>query len=126
MKIKKKGDYFIAYRDENDLDTSQGGEMNPRIKVGDSLGDINIKTGRFKGNTVCLVELDKHRDEFLKPQKDKYEELINEVIDSIKSDVANGDVTVLDELLRFIPKRNLIQSLSEERWSEFDEIKDLK
>jgi len=123
MKINKKGEYFVAYRDENDLDSPNTG-MNPKIKVGDSLGKMNIKTGRFIGNTVCLIELSIYRDNFnrdklVKNKEEKYELLIDEVIKNIKSDIENGDETVLDELLRMIPKKNLIESLAEERWSEF-------
>lgn len=57
MKILKKGNRFVAYRDENDTN------MNPDIKVGDKLGHISIKghryesSGSFCGNTVCLIPL---------------------------------------------------------------------
>ncbi len=118
MKIKKKGKMFVAYRDEHDT----GKDFSDGIKVGDSLGQISITTGRFCGNTVCLVLLSNHLDEYLKPQQEKYEELIDEVIDNIKKDVEAGDLTVLDELLRMIPTRNLIQSLGEERWNNYKGI----
>jgi hypothetical protein len=59
MKIKKKGNMLVAYRDENDVDSIDTG-MNQQIKVGDSLGKISIKTGKFTGNTVCLIALNNH------------------------------------------------------------------
>lgn len=117
MKILKKGNKFVAYRDEHD----KGEYFHDGIKVGDSLGQISI-TGRFAGNTVCLIELNNHLAEYLKPQQEKYEELIDEVIEEIKSDINSGDLTVLDELLRMIPTRNLIQSLGEERWDNYKGI----
>lgn len=46
--------------------------------------------------------------------------LVDEVIEQIKKDVHDGDFTVIDELLKFIPKKYLIGSLPEERWKEFE------
>ena len=48
------------------------------------------------------------------------QELIDEVIEEIKKDISIGDYTVLDELLHFIPRQNLVQSLSEERWKAYE------
>jgi hypothetical protein len=48
------------------------------------------------------------------------QKLVDEVIENIKKDIAMGDYTVLDELLHFIPRKNLIQSLSEERWKTYE------
>jgi hypothetical protein len=50
-------------------------------------------------------------------------DFIDEVIEEIKSDIAQGDVTVLDELLRRIRSSTLIESLPEERWSEFKSLR---
>lgn len=46
------------------------------------------------------------------------ETLIDRVIGSIKDDLAQGDETVLDELLGMVPSSNLIMSLPEEVWPE--------
>lgn len=118
MKILKKGNKFVAYRDEHD----KGERFYDRIKVGDSLGQISITTGRFAGNTVCLIELNNHLAEYLKPQQDKAEELIDEVIEEIKKDISDGDTTVLAEILANVPFKVLIHSLPEERWKNYKGI----
>jgi hypothetical protein len=91
MKIKRKGDKLYAYRDENDVEG-----FNPRIKVGAELGFINIRTKKFTGNTVCLVELHKEAEKIM-------DKLVDDCIERIKEDVEIGDVTAIDELLRFVP-----------------------
>lgn len=45
--------------------------------------------------------------------------LINTVVDQIKKDIENRDETAICELLSFIPKKNLINFLPEEQWSQF-------
>lgn len=45
--------------------------------------------------------------------------VIDAVIEQLKKDFENGDYTVLDELLGFIPINTLIQSLPEEEWSKY-------
>lgn len=45
--------------------------------------------------------------------------LIDDVIIYLKQNFAEGDYTVLEELLQFVPLENLIHSLPEERWKEF-------
>lgn len=47
------------------------------------------------------------------------EQLINEVIENIKKDVYSGDLTAVDELLRFIPTKYLIGYLPEEEWYKY-------
>jgi len=51
---------------------------------------------------------------------DDDQQLVDEVIEEIQKDIRIGDLTVLDELLKFIPKKYLIGSLAEERWKEFE------
>ena len=46
--------------------------------------------------------------------------LIDRVIVQIQRDFAMGDVTALDELLKFIPKENLISFLPEDEWERFE------
>jgi hypothetical protein len=49
--------------------------------------------------------------------------LIDAVIEEIKQDVKDGDLTVLEELLKFIPEANLLQALPEEQWKHYPKIK---
>jgi hypothetical protein len=42
------------------------------------------------------------------------EQLIDSAIEQIKKDIENGDVTAIDELLRYVPTQNLKDFLSEE------------
>lgn len=110
MKIKKKGNKFVAYKEASDVNNP---DINDSIKVGAELGYINISTGKFVGNTACLVELGKKQDEYVTS-------LVDEVIEQIKSDMLQGDVTVLDEILKHVPIQTLIHSLPEENWKKFE------
>ena len=87
--IKKVGNFFIAY------------DVTDKKK---SYGRINIQTGKFVGNTRCLVVLTEHNDKFK-------QSLIDEVLEEIKKDIANGDLTAIEELLRFTPYKNLMAYL---------------
>ncbi len=107
MKIKKKGNFFVAHRDATDTN------LDPRIKVGDSLGKISIETGKFVGNTACLIALTEKHEEYV-------QKLVDEVTEQVKADMLHGDVTVLDEILKHVPIQVLIHSLPEERWKEFE------
>jgi hypothetical protein len=114
MKIKKKGNQFIAYCDEND--NFVGVELRSPIKVGNWLGQISIKTGRFVGNTICASLLHKHLDDYEKlngAYKSKKDQLIDGCIERIKKDIAEQDLTAIDELLRFVPEKYLKGFLSE-------------
>ena len=42
------------------------------------------------------------------------EQLIDNAIEQIKKDIENGDLTAIDELLRYVPTQNLRAFLSEE------------
>ena len=50
---------------------------------------------------------------------DRKQEIVDAVIESLKKDFNLGDYTVLDELLSFIPIKNLIQALPEEEWPKY-------
>ncbi len=51
-KIKKQGNKFVYFNDK-----------------GDSMGSINITTGKFVGATVCSLELYNHLEEYKKTPK---------------------------------------------------------
>jgi hypothetical protein len=106
MKIKKVGMKFVAYRDENDINGSNG--FNSNLKVGNALGSIGIETESFVGNTCCLIELRKHLQQFKENgYVSKKQVLINQVLERIKSDVNDGDLTAIDELLKRVPNKYL-------------------
>jgi hypothetical protein len=47
-------------------------------------------------------------------EKEDFNNLVDSVIEKIKEDIKDGDLTAIDELLRFVPKENLIGYLPEE------------
>ena len=90
MKILKKGQTLVAYRDETDT------ELNHQIKVGDSLGRISIKTGKFMGNTAALIPLNEALEQLKKETNVKNAQLIlgidlvgGEKLDEIKQIMLN-------------------------------------
>lgn len=46
--------------------------------------------------------------------------LIERVVEQIKSDLLSGDVESLEELLSFVPKENLLGYLPEEEWEKYE------
>lgn len=55
------------------------------------------------------------------------QKLIDAVIEDLKENsFKHEDYTVLDELLSFIPVKNLIQALPEEQWDKYLKIFKLK
>ena len=89
FKIKKVGNYFVAH------------DITDKKRT---YGRINIQTGKFVGDTRCLVVLTEHNDKFK-------QSLIDEVLEEIKKDIASGDLTAIEELLRFTPYKNLMAYL---------------
>ena len=61
-----------------------------------------------------------------KPKLKTKEQLINRVLDELNEQVCNGDFTVLEELLSFIPNDKLIGSLDEDEWKIYSRIKVVK
>lgn len=51
--------------------------------------------------------------EAIEIQKEQKQKLIDECLEEIKNDVLSGDVTAIDELLKFIPAKNLRAYLPE-------------
>tara|TARA_Y100000114_G_scaffold151616_1_gene168623 strand:+ start:106 stop:297 length:192 start_codon:yes stop_codon:yes gene_type:complete len=50
------------------------------------------------------------------------QQLIDDVIDRIKSDLSSGDETAIDELLNFTPIQNLICFLPERDWKKYKSL----
>ena len=83
--IKKVGNYFVAYDD---------------VEKNVTYGRINIDTGKFVGDTRCLVALSEYQDKHKQG-------IIDSVLEQIQKDVAEGDLTAIEELLGFLPIKNL-------------------
>ena len=52
-------------------------------------------------------------------QAERKQKLADDVLEQIKEDALHGDYIVLDELLKMIPSKNLIQALPEEKWGDY-------
>ena len=89
--IKKLGNYFVAYDD---------------VEKNVTYGRINIDTGKFVGDTRCLVALSEYQDKHKQG-------IIDSVLEQIQKDVAEGDLTAIEELLGFLPIKNLKNYLPE-------------
>ena len=51
-----------------------------------------------------MIALTNYWDENVRKKQD---ELYDKVLEQIKQDVADGDLSAIDELLKFVPKENL-------------------
>jgi len=116
MKFRRKGGALAVFcTEENEFPTTG-------FKPGDEVARMSIKTGKFSGATVAMMELHEEFEKRYGDKEEKYEQLIDEVIEDLKNGFDNGDYTVLDELLRKVPTKNLMQSLPEENWSKFKDL----
>jgi len=66
----------------------------------------------------CPVFLDAVK-EAQAEQEERKQKLVDDVIEDLKESLVQGDYTVLDELLKFIPTKNLVQALPEEKWGDY-------
>jgi hypothetical protein len=55
-------------------------------------------------------------------REDLMQKLVDRVEEAIKTDIYEGDTTVLDELLHLVPVPHLIGYLPEEEWTPFFEL----
>ena len=83
--IKKVGGSFVAFDTEDKKR---------------SYGKISIKTGKFTGDTRCMIAL---TDYWGKEVYEKEEAIYDKALDRIKENVAIGDMTAIDELLKMLP-----------------------
>lgn len=100
--IKKVGANFVAFDTEDN-------------KI--AYGRINIKTGKCVGGTLCFTALREHRKNNVVTENvclvDKTG-LVDKVLDRIKQDVSEGDVTAIEEMLTFLPSDVLKGYLAED------------
>ncbi len=97
-------------------------------KAGDILICIQRKNFNYKHlsqaseQNVRLGIIDTANWKVVENMEERKEKLVDAVIEELKDDFKHGDYTVLDELLKFIPLPNLVQSLPEEMWKNFPEL----
>jgi non-ribosomal peptide synthetase component E (peptide arylation enzyme) len=79
-------------------------------------------------NDIILASLENEKvreaiQEAINRQEERKQELVDKVIEEQKEMMGvppdQGDFTVIDELLKFIPCRNLMQSLDESEWKDY-------
>lgn len=52
-----------------------------------------------------------------------HQALVDRVIENLLEQIKYGDLTVLEELLKFIPTENLIGALNEDEWLTYKHLK---
>ena len=113
QKVKKVKGYTISEREP---------------KAGDIMICINKKSVNFgcleevNAITVKAGAIDTVNWKVVMDKEEAKEKIVDAVIESLKEDFAAGDYTVLDELLKMIPNKNLVQSLDEDEWKKFSYI----
>lgn len=111
MKLKKFKDHLIS---------------NRMPEVGDTMICIQRKSVNFGLTTKVKGGLDYSDTKNWKviiQEEERKQQLVDAVIKDLKKGFKVGDYTVLDELLKFIPAKNLVQALPEEQWTDFKDIK---
>lgn len=89
MKIKKVANKLIAYAEK--------GDNEGRSAVGESLGSINIKTGKFNGNTCCLIPLNEALDKLKAEKKTKVVYVLVRVELESAKEITDDDVELFVE-----------------------------
>ena len=103
---------------------------NREPKIGDTMICVNKKSVNYGllSQPVTKLQIDVGSIDTInwkvvESMEERQQELVDEVIESLKEDFKSGDYTVLEELLKFIPMKNLVQSLEKKKWSKYSEIK---
>ena len=93
-------------------DKDEGGRV---IATVDADGVVKYMDSDAKNN-LYAQEIIK---ETIDRREEQKQELVDVVIEKLKEDFESGDITVLDELLKFVKSTNLVQALPEEMWGMF-------
>lgn len=102
--------------------------FNPRVQPNWVCDGEIVDKGRFdvlythesgvyqirSASTISTLDGMEEIELWLIEETEDMDNLIDSVIDQIKEDINGGDLTAIDELLRFVPKENLIGYLPEE------------
>ena len=109
---------YLALNLENDIDlipkNATKVSFNPRVQPNWVCDGEIVDKGRF--DVLYTHESGVYYNTLgnVLKEKEDFNNLVDSVIDQIKEDINGGDLTAIDELLRFVPKENLIGYLTEE------------
>ncbi len=95
------------------LNIAQGIKVsfNPRVQPNWVCDGEIVDKGRF--DVLYSFENGVYYNDVNMVSLENMDNLIDSVIEQIKEDIKDGDLTAIDELLRFVPKENLIGYLPE-------------
>jgi len=96
MRTKETKTAFIAI-------CTEPNEKETCFDVGDKMGEVSKKTGKFAGATVCMIELRNMYKGFMDNKENEKQKIVDDVISQMKKDFEEGDLTAIDELLKFVP-----------------------
>lgn len=85
--------------------------FNPRVQPNWVCDGEIVDKGRF--DVLYSFENGVYYNDVNMVSLENMDNLIDSVIEQIKEDIKDGDLTAIDELLRFVPKENLIGYLPE-------------
>ena len=114
MKTKKFKNLVISDREpkEGDIMVCVQKKNFCYGQISDPVTYLQVKHGTLDTKNWKVVE----------NMEERKQELVDEVIESLKRDFKHGDYTILDDLLKRLPLETLVQSLPEEDWEKFPEI----
>jgi len=96
---------------------SENGRTVARVSPdGEVIRGTNIEITESDFQCPLVIEA---IEEAKSEQEERKQKLVDDVIEDLKESLVSGDFTVLDELLKFIPSKNLIQALPEEKWGDY-------
>ncbi|GIV43875.1 MAG: hypothetical protein KatS3mg035_0998 [Bacteroidia bacterium] len=114
MKTKKFKNLIISDREPKEGDIMVCIQKNNFCygQISDPVTHLQVKHKTLDTKNWKVVE----------NMEERKQELVDAVIEDLKNSFKYGDYTVLDELLKKLPLKTLIQSLPEKSWKKFPEI----
>ena len=89
------------------------------MEEGKVIAKIDLVTGELTYNDD-RAKTDNYAQEIIKEGLNQV--LLDRVVKRIELDLEQGDVSAVEELLQFIPRKNLIGFLPEEEWKNFNSL----